>query len=270
LFFDARELRADEHWLPRLIGGRYQKADELRLARLGFAGDGPRVDNRVVRAVVRRAADAERRLRNLSPRIVPAGGDDDDPGRYRESMLSIDLPSYLQGYLQSERYFSAITDEVAGSLAIPPVSKPAPADPRPTVAISFRRGDYVRLGWELPFGYYENALEALARDERVREPRFLLFGDDQAFLTLAVSWMARFGPATSAYDIASDELSHLALLRDCDHCVIANSSFAWWGAWLGDQEHRAGPRVVLAPADYRNFGPDILPDRWTAVSSTRA
>jgi hypothetical protein len=267
LLFDSRELRDDEHWLPQLIGSRYGEADRRHLVRLGFTRDGGRLRDAVARRLAARAADAERRLRGMTPRIVPAEGDRNSPALYRESMLSVDVPAYLSAYFQTERYFSTVTDEIRESLALPPVAQPPSSDARPTVAVSFRRGDYIRLGWELSFGYYEKALEAIARDARVREPRFLLFGDDRDFLRLAVDWMARFGPASSAYDIAQDELSHLVLLRDCDHCVIANSSFAWWGAWLGDQVPRSGPRVVIAPDDYRRFGPDILPERWAAVPS---
>ena len=58
--------------------------------------------------------------------------------------------------------------------------------------------------------------------------------------------------------------------------MIANSSFAWWGAWFGDRrveaevqaEGRAAARVVLAPADYpARFGKDVLSEAWVTVPS---
>jgi hypothetical protein len=263
LCFDSAELRAGEEWLPRIVGERYREADARELARLGITRGGSTLRDRVVRRAVRQGVETERRLRGMTPPIVPAGDDSHDPGRYREELSSIDLPAYVRGYLQSERYFADVTPELADQLRLPAPPVRARVDARPLVAVSFRRGDYVRLGWALPFGYYEHALEALARE--VTDPRFVVFGDDPLFLRLAIDWVSRFGPATNAYDLAGDELSHLALYQQCDHCVIANSSFAWWGAWLGDQEHRSTDRIVIAPREYQRFGPDIVPDRWRLI-----
>jgi glycosyl transferase family 11 len=263
LRFDSAELWAGEEWLPRIVGERYQEADARELARLGITRGGSTLRDRAVRRAVRQGVETERRLRGMTPPIVPAGDDSDDPGRYREELSSIDLPAYVRGYLQSERYFAGVTPELVDQLRLPAPPVRARVDARPLVAVSFRRGDYVRLGWALPFGYYEHALEALARE--VADPRFVVFGDDPLFLRLAIDWVSRFGPATNAYDLAGDELSHLALYQQCDHCVIANSSFAWWGAWLGDQEHRSSDRIVIAPREYHRFGPDIVPDRWRLI-----
>jgi hypothetical protein len=264
LRFDSCELRAGEHWLPRLVGDRSREADSRELARLGVIHGGGRLRGRLVRRVVRHGSEIERRVRRMTPRIVPVGGDDDDPGCYRPELLSIDPPAYVRAYLQSERYFTDVAPALVAQLRLPVPVPPARVDARPLVAVSFRRGDYVRLGWALPLGYYEQALEALVRE--VPDPRFVVFGDDPIFVRFATEWIARFGPATNAFDLAGDELSHLALYKECDYCIIANSSFAWWGAWLGDQEHRSGHRLVIAPDEYRRFGADILPDRWRVVA----
>jgi Glycosyl transferase family 11 len=262
LYADSHHLRADERWLPELWPG-YREVDRARLLRVGILRTGGDGWHRVLPAVVRRASNYGRRIRGKTPPRVPVGDDIDDAGRFRESLFSIDTPSYLWGFFQSERYFSSVADDVGRTLRLPSVPLPAPMRSRTTVAVSFRRGDYVRLGWELPLDYYERALELVARE--VQDPTFLLFGDDPVFLAFAVPWVARFGPAVSAYEIAADELSHLALLATCDHSVIANSSFAWWGAWLGDRRS-SGRRLVVAPEQYRrNWGDDILPAHWSVV-----
>jgi hypothetical protein len=263
LYVDSHHLRADERWLPEVWPG-CREVDRARLLRLGILrsrGDGL---HRLLPATVTRIARYERRVRGMTPTKVPVGGDAADAGRFRESLLSIDTPSYLWGYLQSERYFSSVAGEVASAVQLPAAPLLAPPLSQTTVAVSFRRGDYVRLGWALPLDYYERALQLVARV--VEDPTFLLFGDDPAFLTLARPWISRFGSAISAYEIADDELSHLALMAACDHTVIANSSFAWWGAWLGDHTRASGRRLVVAPEQYRQkWGDDILPAHWSVV-----
>jgi hypothetical protein len=206
-------------------------------------------------------------VRRRTPRKLPIEAETGDVGRFDESLFAIDLPAILRGWFQSERYFEAVADDVVAHLRLPAVPLPASlATGRPLVAVSFRRGDYVRLGWQLPFTYYERALARLARE--VPDATFLVFGDDPEFVHLATGWVARHGPATDAYDLSGDALEHLVLAGSCDHAVIANSSFAWWAAWLGERRPGRAPGLVLAPSAYpERFGVDVVPDRWHLVPS---
>jgi len=62
---------------------------------------------------------------------------------------------------------------------------------------------------------------------------------------------------------AFDEMRMMSL---CDHAIIANSTFSWWAAWLGE---RPGKRVI-APKRWFADGSiydsaDLVPDRWERV-----
>ena len=265
LRLDGSWLRPDERWMPGVLGPRYQEASRLELARVGDVDVGERSVDKVVRELARHAVGGTRRLHRRSPARHEQRGP--FTGYFDPSLFRLDLPALLRGWYQSERYFEHVAAEVDSHLRLPEVTLPAGVpDGQPVVAVSFRRGDYVRLGWQLPLAYYERALERMAHD--VPGARFLVFGDDPDFVHLVTDWVGRYGPATDAYELTGGVLEQLALASACDHAVLANSSFAWWAAWLGERRAGHAPRLVLAPAAYPDrFGRDLVPDRWELLPS---
>jgi hypothetical protein len=274
LRFDESFVEPEEHWLPRLLGPHYVRASRLDLLRVGelprHGADPRRTIEKAAGELLRLAVDAARKVRARTPRLLPVEAITGEVGRFDPSIFAIDLPTILRGWYQSERYFESVADEVVARLCLPEVPiPPSLTSDRPLVAVSFRRGDYVRYGWELPLTYYERALEQLTQE--VPDAAFLVLGDDPMFVHFATEWVARFGPATDAYELSEDALEHLVLASRCDHAIIANSTFAWWGAWLGEQRRAREdrrPGLVLAPSAYpEQMGADVVPDRWRLVPS---
>ena len=54
----------------------------------------------------------------------------------------------------------------------------------------------------------------------------------------------------------------LRLMSQCKHHIIANSSFSWWGAWLG----RNDKKIIIAPKKWFNDPgfetKDLIPRSW--------
>ena len=258
LLFTARRVASPDLLLPDLIGGLYVEATKLDLLRVGQFDWEVRPQS-LWSSVSLHGVRLVRRARGRTPPSVTVWV---DTGRFRPAVFDRDLPMYVQGHFQSERYFARHADEVAGAIRWPSDTPRLPHADTPTVGVSFRRGDYNELGWTLPMDYYDRAIELMVR--RFGPVTFLPFGDDRAFVELVADRIARQGAVIDVLSIADDPISQLSLFSQCDHCVISNSSFAWWGAWIGDQR-LSGERLVIAPEEYR--GPDRVPARWTTIAT---
>lgn len=134
------------------------------------------------------------------------------------------------------------------------------------VAIHVRRGDYLKP--ETPTrplepAYYHNAVAGLR--QRLDRPVFFVFSDDAAYARGLFPDDDAFTFVTHNDDDTSYE--DIRLMAACRHHVIANSSFSWWGAWLGK-----GPdKIVICPRDWfarpGSWFPDIFPASWTPIQS---
>lgn len=167
----------------------------------------------------------------------------------------------LLGYWQNEAYFADHAATLRTELA-PPV----PADePNRTlgekfaasesVFVHFRRVRYWNL---LGRDYYQAAIDAARA--KLSKPHFVLFGDDLDWPQQHLDF--RDASVEFVAHNSNDELADLWLMSRCRHAVVANSSFSWWGAWLGDT---AANRLVCAPAQ---VGWDVvMSERWQRITN---
>ena len=70
------------------------------------------------------------------------------------------------------------------------------------------------------------------------------------------------------YINTNDAFVDLCIMSLCDHNIVANSSFSWWGAWLNSNKEKK----VIAPKKW--FGPaydnvhnteDLYCDKWIQI-----
>jgi hypothetical protein len=171
----------------------------------------------------------------------------------------------MYGYWQSLKYFENVQEEIRRIFIHPSpsfrVGQALIMGGRPhTVAVHVRRDDYLIAPHKefhglLPMSYYESAMAHIR--ERFTPAEFLIFSEDvewtrQNFTAPDVKIIER---GTEAEDIYKMSL--------CQHAITANSSFSWWGAYLGDKQT---DRIVIAPSqwflDSRTDYSDIVPVMW--------
>ena len=181
---------------------------------------------------------------------------------------------FLSGWWQSERFFEPVSEVIRKDLTLGTerVSRDALEylnqirDVRhgPYVAVHCRRMDYVGLAEKgdfnlLPFSYYQTAMSRF-----LDGGAFLVFSDD---LTWCREHMSHPGIIFCDVD---DALVAFTIMRNCDHYIIANSTFSWWAAWLGESLNS----TVISPDSSDWFGPvlnakyvttDIIPTRWNQL-----
>jgi hypothetical protein len=189
------------------------------------------------------------------------------------AVLDIRAPVCLDGYFQSEKYFSDFREEIASEFTLAtPAGDRAQAilDQMAThdaVCLHVRRGDYVAnaatnaVHGTCPLDYYHQGLGIVC--EGLENPHCYVFSDDPEWVR------AHFSPAyaMSVVDIHGSDEAHedLRLMAACKHFVIANSSLSWWGAWLGSNPSKR----VVAPRRWFQGGThdtkDLIPDGWTRI-----
>ncbi len=181
----------------------------------------------------------------------------------------------LDGLWQSEAYFRDVADTIRRDLRMAPPDDPENRRWTDTIRAAGQAvGVHVRW-FEPPGGpaphnappaYYRRALAWIA--QRVAAPRFFVFSDDPA---AAGALLAAAG--TRADVIAHNRGDALAwadfwLLRQCRHFIIANSTFGWWGAWLGEAPDKqvVCPALTLPPGSLTVWNaPGQIPEPWTQL-----
>jgi hypothetical protein len=147
---------------------------------------------------------------------------------------------YLQGFFPSFRYFSKVEARVRDAFQFKrPLPKKAErqaamlSEPD-SVAVHVRRGDYLLGSHAKSFmgictpGYYRSAIRYVR--ELRPQARFYFFSDDPEWCR---SEFADVATAVIDGNPRESAWIDMALMARCRHSIVANSSFSWWGRWLG-------------------------------------
>ncbi|MCR9139277.1 MAG: alpha-1,2-fucosyltransferase [Alphaproteobacteria bacterium] len=201
-----------------------------------------------------------------SPKFIRESGTVFDP-----DILDLKSSCVLHGYWQSERYFEDFADQIRNELSI---ATPASETNRqmlaeiaglPAVSLHLRRGDYVSNPKALKYhgtcsqDYYRSAARHVAEIMPL-EPIFFVFSDEPEWAKdhLDLPFETRIVDHNDSFNNYED----MRLMASCNHNIIANSSFSWWGAWLNPSPEK----IVVAPANWvsdpAHENPHITPKSW--------
>jgi len=170
----------------------------------------------------------------------------------------------LFGYYQSPKYFEHIKDEIKNDFKFSNEVESICSevfdnlDDEKVVSVHIRRTDYtINPNHPVqPMSYYEKALELFDKNVQI-----FVFSDDPIWC----KEQELFADDNIMLSEGNDADVDLCLMSKCDYHIIANSSFSWWGAWLGDSEKVVAPSNWFADSCAGKSVKDMEFSDWTWV-----
>lgn len=198
--------------------------------------------------------------------------------RYAPIPLNQNLNDHVKiyGYFQSYKYFAPYQAEIMSLLQINKTQEELKTKHNPlysfneTIAVHFRVGDYVRYPNHhpvLPYSYYKKGLSSSSSSITT----VLAFYEEADTAFIQEKHLKRIKQdfphlklVTIDHTLADWE--QLLIMSLCQHQIIANSTFSWWGAYLNSNANKQ----IFYPANW--FGPalkhdiqDLCPPNWHKV-----
>jgi hypothetical protein len=134
----------------------------------------------------------------------------------------------LDWYYQDPKFFRGHEEEIRQLFG-------QGIEPIDMVAIHVRRGDYVNNPFYVDLtdsDYYDRAIA------HFKGEKFLVFSDN-------IEWCKVFFQGKEfEFSEGKTELEDLNMMAGCKGIIMANSSFSWWGAFLGTK------KKVIAPKEW--------------------
>jgi hypothetical protein len=177
---------------------------------------------------------------------------------------------YLQGYWQSEGYFKDVEPRIREDLQIT-----GPSDDLNvalaeqirgcrSVAVHVRFFDAPREAGvnNAPVEYYTRAFAYM--DRALPDAHYFVFTDQPAAALDRIPRLRERVTLVSHNRGDDGAVADLWLMTQCQHFIIANSTFSWWGAWLAGH---VGKQVIAPGFEMRSgkmwWGFEgLLPEAW--------
>lgn len=201
------------------------------------------------------------------------------PFSFHPFSISTGQKTVLFGYFQSYKYFDQHYNSILKFCKIPQQILIIKDEFKillernncQLVSIHFRIGDYAYSKGAhtiLSMDYYVKAIEKLTRLIPSTKLKFIIFGEKQNesilndHLKTLEMHFSNHSFLFCPFEI--DDWKQMLLMANCDHNIIANSTFSWWSAYLNDNPNKK----VITPIwkhNNENIHKDLIPISWNTI-----
>ncbi len=201
-----------------------------------------------------------------------------------DSMQNSDF--ILHGYFQSYKYFEHNFAKLNNILHLTQKIKDVCNHydhlfvGKKTIGMHFRMGDYLGLQayhYVQRPEYYIEALLQLHKDlqkrgENISDYQILCFFEenDKPIIDKYISLIRESTQFECNFTYIRFEIAdweQILLMANCDHLIIANSTFSWWGAYFNAKTDKLVyyPNKWFGPANVDKLTHDLCPKNWTVI-----
>lgn len=185
------------------------------------------------------------------------------------------LKSFFDGYFQRYALFESAKSEIHETFRFPEFSDKNNFKAQEflrkgeSVSIHVRRGDYLSnsaYSGICTMEYYTEAIKVIK--EKTSVDRVLIFSNDITWCKTAFNKkLDGLNIMYVDWNVGPESFRDMQLMSLCDHNIIANSSFSWWGAFLNPNPKK----IIICPSKWMNCNgwDDIIPDDWTKIRVQR-
>ena len=177
----------------------------------------------------------------------------------------------LQGWFQNLKEFENVIDEVKEQFQFvvnfseetKKVRDKILAE-KESIAIHVRRGDYITNPTAaahhgvLEKKFYDKAIELMGK--KYSNPHYFVFSEDHEWCKENIITDNKITFVGSECNDVKDS-GHLYLMTQCKNHIIANSSYSWWGAFLGDSKYTIGPERW----NKEQSGSEVMLEEWVKI-----
>jgi hypothetical protein len=205
----------------------------------------------------------------------------------------IPIPDYLidgnqmiRGYFQSEKYFKHNYDKIIEFMNLRNKIASVKSEysflyTKKTIALHFRMGDYIGLQMyhciKNP-DYYIAALKSLEKELELRgenletDYNILYFCQEYDIPTVekyihCIKNFAKINCNFIRVPHTIPDWQQMLLMSSCEHFIIANSTFSWFGAYFSEYSDKIvyHPKIWFGPAYNDKNLSDLFPETWKGI-----